>query len=111
MNGKELRDGGGATIELGGKKYSLVLDLNALCDIEERYGSVDKGLETMARGTMRDTRFVLWVLMRHENDEITEREAGKLLSTQNMATVIEGITAAFSAGMPEAEPGGDEKNG
>lgn len=37
-------------ITLGGKEYKLVFDLNAFCEIEKRYGSVDKVLSMVLGG-------------------------------------------------------------
>jgi hypothetical protein len=104
MNGKELREGGGAVLELGGKKYNLVMDMNAFCDIEDKYETVDAGMSALSSGKIKDLRFLLWVLMRHDDDEITERQAAKYITLQNMSEILPVITRAMTTSIPETDP-------
>lgn len=105
MNGKELKSGGTSVkAVLGGKEYNLIFDMNAFCDMEEKYGSIDAGMEALVEGKIKDIRFLFWVLLRHDDDEITERQAAKMLTLQNMSDIIPLITKALTAAMPESDP-------
>ena len=107
ITGSELR-GSVKTIILGGKTYELALDMNAICDLEERYGTVEKamkvldGIDDMNKpGVMRNIRFLLCVMLRHSDENMTEREAGRLMGFEDMQHIMDSIGSAMQASMPE----------
>lgn len=118
ITGKDLKQSeGGKVITLGGKKYELAMDFNAICDLEERYGSFEKatkvldsiGQDFKKPGVMKDIRFLLYVMLRHTDDEITERQAGKLITMGNMQEVMDSLGEAMHGntevdGPKEASP-------
>lgn len=126
MIGNDLRQiGQPVTIE--GKEYNLIIDLNGLVDLEEKYKNVavemneydiktlaDKdnpsGLEKawilLLRGDLKTVRFFFWVALRHSDDNITERQSGKILGSSNLHAVQAAIRRAMTASLPET----DEKN-
>ena len=58
--GSELKEAKGVHITLGGKDYNLVMDLNAIADIQDKYGDVDEGLKKILdEGKISDIRFSL----------------------------------------------------
>lgn len=101
MTGKDLKNESGVSIELGGKRYHLVLDFNALCDLEEKFGDLQSGLSALSAGKMRDVRFFLCIMLRHDCDEMEEREAGKLITPANMQQVMDALGKAMTESMPE----------
>ena len=105
ITGEYIKQSTGTQIELNGKKYSLCMDFNAICDIEERYGSLEKGMEQIGKGKMADVRFLLAAMLRHDDDSITERITGKLITGKNMQEVMNALGKAMSGSMPE----GNEK--
>ncbi len=67
------------TIKLDGKEVELKpLDLNDLIDLEERFGDLKK-LTSGAPLTFKQTRFLLFVLVRKANKNFTEEKIGSLL--------------------------------
>lgn len=97
----------GVTIELD-KERTLLIDMNTFVDLEEEYGSIDKGLKAIASRTMKDTRTILWLMLRHEDEGLTKKETGKIIPLNNFDYVYEKIEKAIELAMPEEDK--DKKN-
>lgn len=124
ITGSELKDAAGKAIVLGdGNTYHLTIDMNAMCALEDHYGDFNNAMKVLSNlGTeekgpdgepkpkkiMKDIRFMLWAALQHDNDDLTEREAGRLITLQNMNDVMNALGAAMQAAVPESN--GDEKN-
>lgn len=91
--------------------YRLVLDMNALCELEElknepwgvtfeRMGSTQSGLR------MTDLRSILWAALRARHPSITVEGAGNILQTAGPESVLEAVTEALRRARPAAEEGG-----
>lgn len=99
----------GVLITLGGKEYDLEFDMNALCDMQDRYGTLDKAFDKVSNNlNMKDLRFILWKALQHSEPKITEQETGRLITLQDIDAVTSALNAAMGAALPE--PDGDEKN-
>ncbi|HEX3018549.1 MAG TPA: hypothetical protein VHP31_11955 [Caproicibacter sp.] len=117
ITGSELKKSSSAkTIELGGKEYEIALDLNAICELEERYGSFDKaakvldgiGQDFKKPGAMHDIRFLLCTMLHHTDESLTERQVGKLMTMSEMQNIIDSLGEAMHNSAPQADD--DEKN-
>jgi|GEM_PF-1796974 len=124
ITGNDLKDTAGKTIVLGdGKTYHLTIDMNAMCALEDHYGDFNNAMKVLSSlGTeekgpdgkskpkkiMKDIRFMLWAALQHDNDDLTEHEAAKLITLSNMNEVMNALGAAMQAATPESD--GDEKN-
>lgn len=113
ITGKDLKNiENGSEVVLDGKTYHLTFDLNALCELEDKYGSLDGAMKRLSsiggadKKVMKDIRFLLWQALKHENDELTESQAGKLVTIQNMQVVSDALGYAMQKAAPEP----DEKN-
>ncbi len=132
ITGSNLKDAQGKAITLAdGKTYHLVFDMNAMCAMEDRYGSLESAMDAITgTGTeekgpdekpkpekdlngkpkpekvMKDIRFMLWAALQHDNEKLTEYEAGRLITLSNMNQVMDALNAAMQVSVPEA----DEKN-
>jgi hypothetical protein len=104
MTGKELKQTGNITkIALGGKDYEIAMDFNAICDLEEHYGSFNKAAKVLDGigadfdkvGAMKDIRFLLYVMLRHSDENLTEREAGRLMTLQDMQKIMNSLGEAM----------------
>lgn len=103
MTGKELKGTNGAKIELGGKEYEIALDFNAICDMEEKYGSFQKAAQVLdgigsnfdKPGAMKEIRFILCVMLRHTDEKMTEREAGRLMTLTDMQKIMNSLGEAM----------------
>lgn len=100
--GKDLKKQG-VTIELD-KERELVIDLNALCELEERFETIEKAMEVISTSPkMQDIRFFLWLALSHGDEELTEKDVGKLITMQNIWGIVDKLGLAMSESMPEVD--------
>jgi hypothetical protein len=78
------------------KLRHLKFDLNSFCLLEERFGTIEKALQELERGVLRAVRTILWVGLSHEDPELTEEDAGKLVNIGNLDMV--GLTLLQALG-------------
>jgi hypothetical protein len=96
------------TIELD-KERSLCYDLNAYSELELQYGSVEKALEALSKGSIIAVRFVLWAGFIHEesNDDgtynITPAQIGRLIDGPSLPIIMDAINEAMNDSAPDAE--------
>ncbi len=114
MTGADLR-GDNGKITLNGKEYHLEYDMNAMCDIEEKYGTFDAAMKKMSsmdsnKPIMKDLRFMFWKALQHSEPEMTEQQAGQMITMHNLNEVMMAVNAAMSTSQPDSEKNGDEKN-
>ncbi len=99
-----------ASIELSGKTYKLRLDLNALSDFEVMTGKsvLRGGLTDLTNLELADVRGLLWAMMVQEDESLTIRDVGRLISINNIATLTETIATLIQGTMPEADGEAEE---
>ena len=109
---------GGYTVELKGKEYRLLFTLNALDEIQTKFGGYDKLDEVFNKDNpdwVKDTKWLLTLLINEgllEEDEnaqiLTEQQTGRLIHMGNLAEVQRAIYASFAAGTAgDGEGSGD----
>lgn len=76
-------------------KYTLVYDMNALCEAEEKVGPLGQLLaDPAAAGSLKTIRSLLWAgLLREHN--VTIDEAGKIADEIGIAKASDGVKAAI----------------
>ena len=99
---------GGYTVTLKGKEYRLLFTLNALDEIQTKFGGYDKLNEVFNKSNpdwVKDTKWLLTLLINEgllEEDEnaalFTEQQIGRLIHMGNLAEVQRAIFASFAAG-------------
>lgn len=90
-----------------GVKRELRFTLNAMAEMEDKYGSVDEAFKALEGNSIKAVRFILWAgLLHDEENPLTERQVGNLIDTMNMADVIGSINEAMANDMPSNEDGG-----
>ena len=110
-------------IELGGKKRGLLFSLNALDEVQDKFGGYDKLGEVFIQDNkdwIKNTRWLFTLLVnegREENEpEVTEQQVGRWIHMGNIKEVQEAILKAFTTGTrgttepvaaDEDEPGED----
>lgn len=67
-----------------------VLTLNDLADIEEKYGSLDQ--IDLTKFTV--IRYILWLVLRKDEPQLTEREVGDRFSLDTMRDEIDKVMRA-----------------
>lgn len=122
MTATSVKPERGIVIDIGGEERRIRFDVNALIDLEdalnidimERPESI---VELFEKPTLRRIRTLLWAGLLHENPNLTLREAGALIDTENMNVVGAAMRGVFFGALPEpkaeeaAEAGETEKKG
>ena len=85
------------------KHRTLKFDLNAFSELEEKYGSMEKAFNAMQGGSMKAARTLLWAGLLHEDDKLTERQVGGMVTLDNLETVMDSISKALMEAMPQDE--------
>jgi hypothetical protein len=100
------------------KERHLRYDLNAFIELEEKFGSIQDALDLLSdldpgakaktekgkkivRHDLKTVRAFLWAGLVAEDETLTERDVGKLITFQNVANVFGAIMNAVDAAMPE----------
>ncbi len=91
------------------KERIISFDFNALVDIEEKYGSLDKGLGVLGNPKMKDIRYLLYLTLKGDDETLTEEKTGRLITLQNMNEVIEALSRSLEESLPNSEVD-EEKN-
>lgn len=85
-----------------GVEREIKFTLNALAEIEDKYGSVDEGFKKLDEGSIKAARFILWTgLLHNENEHLTEQQVGNLIDMDLMNKIFETMNEAFSEDMPQ----------
>lgn len=96
------------TIDLGdGVERNIVLSLNAMAELEEKYGSIDEAFNKIKSGSVAAVRYLLWCCMVDDDPELTERQVGSMIRIDNMSDIMSAIMDAFEDQMPEGVTGID----
>lgn len=100
---------GGYVVTLKGKEYRLLFTLNALDEIQTKFGGYDKLNEIFNQSNpdwVKDTRWLLTLLINEgqlEEDEnaelMDEKRVGQLIHIGNLGEIQRAIYASFAAGM------------
>lgn len=93
------KERGYVAIELD-KPRRLRYDLNALAEIEEGTGKPLTALEAGNMG-VKDLRLILWAGLIHEDEELTLKDVGKMVSGENIGEVLAKIKEAIELAMPK----------
>ncbi len=105
MNARQVKPHGVKITLLDGVERELLFTLNALAELEEKFGSVDAAFAEADKGSIKTIRFVLWAGLITKDPELTEQQVGALIDMRMLANLMQGMTAALGAHM-----GADEDN-
>lgn len=86
-----------------GVERRLLFDLNAMAELEDRYGSVDNAFEALQENSIKALRCVLWAGLIHDNPELTEHTVGSLIDIQWIESIVGTLSEAFDTSMPTEE--------
>jgi hypothetical protein len=93
-------DGKTTTLKLGGQERTLCYDLNALAEIGERL-KIKIRLSHLSEDLMGQEfelgalRTIFWAGFIHAEPDLTEKEAGAWMTSENMGECLEGFFALF----------------
>lgn len=99
---------GAFPVELNGKEYGLLFSLNALDEVQEKFGGYDKLSEVFNKDNpnlFKDTRWLLTLLINEallaedENAQLLEeKRVGRLIHAGNLQEVQNAIFKSFYRG-------------
>ena len=92
---------------IDGVEREVRFTLNAMAELEEKYGSVDAAFEAMNSGSIKAIRFVLWASLMEGSPELTEQQVGSLIDTQYLSSVLDTMTEAMGEDNVPPEAGGN----
>lgn len=85
------------------KERTLVCNLNTFAELEEIYGDHKTALAALRSGSFKALRKFLWLCLIHEDENLTEQQAGELLSGANAVYLSEKILEAFQGSLPDSK--------
>lgn len=85
-----------------GVERTLKYDLNALAEMEDKYGSVDAAFAALDTNSIKAVRFVLWAGLIHEDENLTERQVGSLIDLRYLNDLMGTLGEAFTEDLPVA---------
>ena len=86
-----------------GVERELRFTLNAMAELEDKYGSIDAAFKALDSNSMKAVRFVLWAGLLHTDEGLTEQQVGNLIDMQCMQDIVATMSDAFGNDMPEDE--------
>jgi hypothetical protein len=112
MSNSAFRDGR-SPIELGGQTRYMCFSLNAMVDVEERFGGVEKLPEAFEGPTrLKNIRWLLTLLLNEgreeDSPELSEREVGRMINGANLKDVTHAIFASMRRANNGDEPVSEE---
>lgn len=87
-----------------GVEREIKFTLNALAELEERFGSVDSAFESMDKGSIKTIRFILWAGLNHGDCELTERQVGDLIDMRTLQGLMQDMSSALESQMGPEDP-------
>jgi hypothetical protein len=86
---------------LDGVERKIKFDLNAMAELEDRYGSVQAAFDMLDKNSIKAVRFILWAGLIHEDPDLTEQKVGSLIDMPYLQNLMSTLGQAFQADMPE----------
>ncbi|MCM1219293.1 MAG: hypothetical protein NC548_32845 [Lachnospiraceae bacterium] len=90
-------------VELNGREFHLLFSLNALDELQERFGGydkLDKAFDKNNPDMIKDMRWLLTLIINEGMDEgeqpLTEKQVGKLIHIGNLSQIKDAIFSAFA---------------
>ncbi len=93
------------------KERGLLFDFNAFIELEDIYGSIEDAMNSLGKGKrrLRPIRDLVWAGLLHEDENLTVRQVGRLLTIANIEEVAGKGVKAIEASIPdttgEGQPG------
>lgn len=86
-----------------GVERTLKYDLNAMAEMEDRYGTVEDAFKALDTNSIKAVRFILWAGLIHEDESLTERQVGSLIDMNYLKELMSTLGDAFNADLPVEE--------
>lgn len=79
----------------------ILMDLNAFVIAEEKLGSIDNAFQGLQKRSLKAVHVLLYAGLVHEDEELTEKQAGRLVGLGNLNAVITAISEALASNVPQ----------
>lgn len=76
--------------------------MNIFCELEEVYGDINKAFEDLQNRKIKAIRALIYLAVKAENENVTLKEVGQILTLQDMEEMGIAINEALCVSMPEA---------
>lgn len=87
-----------------GVERSIKFTLNALAELEDKFGSIEKAFELLEKNnSMKALRAILWAGFIHEDENLTEQQVGNLIDLAYMQELVQSLNVAFENDMVPAD--------
>ena len=86
-----------------GVERTIKFTLNAMAELEDRYGSVEAAFKQLDNGSIKAVRCILWAGLIHEDPDLTEQQVGNLIDLQYLQELMSSIGDAFDNDMPNEQ--------
>lgn len=93
-----------------GVEREIRFTLNAMAELEDRYGSVDAAFKALDAGSIKAARCVLWAGLLDSDESLTEQQVGKLIDLQLMSNIMESLGEALGEDMPADDSKNEDNN-
>lgn len=100
MKASELKNKG-IKITIGNKDYELKFDMNTFCELEDVYGDINQAFEDLQNRKIKAIRALIYSAIKAEDESVTLKEVGKMLTLSDMERLGTAINEALSMAMPE----------
>lgn len=87
-------------LNLGNEEYKLRLDMNALCELEEIYGSINDALTSFKEKPLQAMRNFIYAMLKSEREELTIGEVGKLIKVSNLEETLVNLEKVLEEAFP-----------
>lgn len=100
---------GSVALQAGDKAYQVSFSVNALCELEDAFGvSVQQiGAIFDKDASMKDVRKLARCALSDHHPEITEMEAGKVVTEAGLDVFMDAVQKVFKITFPEAKGTGN----
>lgn len=86
------------------RERTFKFDLNALCELENKFEDLSVAFEGLEQRSFNKIRAIVHALLAHEEDDsFTEKDAGSLISHENLEEVVAALSQALGQSVQESD--------
>lgn len=88
-----------------GVEREIKFTLNAMAEMEDKYGSIDAAFKALDEGSIKAARFIMWCGLLHTDENLTEQQVGNLIDMECLNKLFETMSEALGEDMPQITEG------
>lgn len=90
-----------------GVEREIKYTLNAMAELEDRYGSIQAAFEKLDEGSIKAARFILWAGLLHTEEGLTEMQVGNLIDIKCLNELMKSMGDALGEDNPVDSTGAE----